>query len=178
MWSNLTLLKEDKPETFRIKDNLTYGHEIVILGYHSNTQQTNSVSQNTRELFVAKGRNCSSMSSSRDGGGNWTTIAHCKDVQQKTKFLKPRCFVVMGTQAVVAYNRMIEKEVRFKENTLEIPQLPSSLQDMRALESETSKIPGMMHWQVVYNGKTIPKSLEIVMESRSAMEKLQGKKSK
>ncbi|KAI9338848.1 hypothetical protein BDR26DRAFT_935173 [Obelidium mucronatum] len=116
MWSNLTLPKEDKSETFRIEDNLTYGHEIVILGYHSNSQQTNSVSQNTRELFAAKRRNCSSMSSRRDGGGNWTTIAHCKDEQQKTEFLKPGCFVVMGTQAVVAYDKMIDKEVRFKEN--------------------------------------------------------------
>ncbi|KAI9345704.1 hypothetical protein BDR26DRAFT_893406 [Obelidium mucronatum] len=100
MWSNLSLPKDDESETFRIEDNLTYGHEVVILGYHSNSQQSNSVSQSTRELFAAKGRHCSSMSSRRDGGGNWTTIAHCKDEQQKTEFLRPGCFVVMGTQAV------------------------------------------------------------------------------
>ncbi|KAI9344015.1 hypothetical protein BDR26DRAFT_963382 [Obelidium mucronatum] len=180
MWSELSITKgEEGVETFLLEDDeLAYGHEVVILGYNSHIQQTNTVSHNTKALFEAKGRFCSSISSKKDEHGNWTSIAHCKDQQQKAEFLKPGCFVIMGSMAVIAYDRMIDRELRVQEGatrTLEIPQLPASLQDMRILETETHQIPDMMHWRVVYNGKHIPKSLEVVMKDRTAMERLKDK---
>ncbi|KAI9337251.1 hypothetical protein BDR26DRAFT_935688 [Obelidium mucronatum] len=180
MWSELSITKgEEGAETFLLEDDeLAYGHEVVILGYNSHIQQTNTVSQNTKALFEAKGRFCSSISSKKDEHGNWTSIAHCKDQHQKAEFLKPGCFVIMGSMAVIAYDRMIDRALRVQEGatrTLEIPQLPASLQDMRILETETHQIPDMMHWRVVYNGKHIPKSLEVVMKDKTAMERLQDK---